>query len=191
MKKYTLLLIFVLISLGIYSQIGIQTETPDLSSALDIVSTDKGLLIPRMTNAQKLAIGSPEEGLLVYDSDQNCISQYTYLSSISAMGWTCLTSFNSSFFYMPSINIDTSTLGNNRTLNLYDQYRSQFSGVLDQSPSATPLDTYGASDLYYYVTYFDKSKIQVNSISASGVMNYNVIGHANYDTYMNVVFVVK
>lgn len=53
----------------VQGQVGIGTQTPDASSVLDVVSTDKGLLIPRMTTAQKNAIASPAEGLLVYDSD--------------------------------------------------------------------------------------------------------------------------
>jgi len=52
-----------------YSQVGIGTTTPDTSSMLDIESTTKGLLIPRMTQAQRLAIGTPATGLLVYETD--------------------------------------------------------------------------------------------------------------------------
>lgn len=191
MKKYIVLLIAVLISSAMYSQIGICTESPDASSILDIASTEKGLLISRMTTIQKQAIASPSEGLMVYDSDQNCISIYTFIKAKNAMGWTSLTSFTESFFYMPSINIDTSILGNNRVLNLYDQYKDQFTNVLNQSPAAPAMTTHPANHLYYYVTYYDPSKIQINSISSTGTMNYNVVGHANYDTYMNVVFVVK
>jgi hypothetical protein len=47
------------------------------SSILDITSTTKGLLIPRMTTAQKNAIASPDEGLLVWDTDLNTLAQWT------------------------------------------------------------------------------------------------------------------
>ena len=40
---------------------------PNTSAVLDIVSTTKGMLLPRMTTTQKLAISSPPEGLEVYD----------------------------------------------------------------------------------------------------------------------------
>ena len=40
------------------------------SAILDVRSTSKGLLTPRMTSAQRLAIGSPAEGLIVYQTDQ-------------------------------------------------------------------------------------------------------------------------
>ena len=47
----------------------IQETQPDASAVLDISSTTKGLLIPRMTIAQRTAIGSPATGLQVYQTD--------------------------------------------------------------------------------------------------------------------------
>lgn len=44
---------------------------PAISAMLDISSTTSGLLIPRMTTAQKLAITTPATGLLVYDTSTN------------------------------------------------------------------------------------------------------------------------
>ncbi|HRT47562.1 MAG TPA: hypothetical protein P5151_05320, partial [Bacteroidales bacterium] len=43
--------------------------TPDPSSILELRSVQRGLLIPRMTTAQRLAISSPAAGLIVYDTD--------------------------------------------------------------------------------------------------------------------------
>ncbi len=45
---------------------GFGTETPDASAALDVTSTEGGILIPRMTGAQADAIGSPANGLILY-----------------------------------------------------------------------------------------------------------------------------
>ncbi len=42
---------------------------PDPSAMLDIQSTEKGMLVPRMTSAQRLAIVNPASSLLVYDTD--------------------------------------------------------------------------------------------------------------------------
>lgn len=50
---------------------GIGTTTPDVSSLLEIKSTNKGLLIPRMTQTQRNAIASPAKGLLIYQTDKN------------------------------------------------------------------------------------------------------------------------
>lgn len=55
--------------LSVEAQVGIGTTTPDSSALLDISSTDKGMLTPRMTSVQRTAIISPTEGLLVYDTD--------------------------------------------------------------------------------------------------------------------------
>ncbi|MDQ2773266.1 MAG: tail fiber domain-containing protein [Bacteroidota bacterium] len=55
--------------------VGIGTPTPDASAALDVVSTTKGLLVPRVTQATRLAMGvataspDPATGLLVYQTD--------------------------------------------------------------------------------------------------------------------------
>lgn len=51
------------------AQVGVGTHTPDNSAQLDVTSTDKGLLTPRMTAAQRGAIPSPATGLLVYQTD--------------------------------------------------------------------------------------------------------------------------
>jgi hypothetical protein len=59
-----------LISFTITAQsIGIGTTTPDNSAKLDISSTDKGLLVPRMTAAQRSVIIQPANGLIVYQTD--------------------------------------------------------------------------------------------------------------------------
>ena len=45
--------------------VGIGTSAPDASAVLDVTSTTKGLLLPRLTAAQRTLIASPAEGLLV------------------------------------------------------------------------------------------------------------------------------
>ncbi len=47
--------------------VGINT-TPDNSAVLDVVSTSKGMLIPRMNSTQRTSIASPATGLLVFDT---------------------------------------------------------------------------------------------------------------------------
>ncbi len=64
-----LILLFLFISFIAEAQTGIGTTTPDASAKLDISSTTKGLLAPRMTAAQKTAIPLPATGLLVYQTD--------------------------------------------------------------------------------------------------------------------------
>jgi hypothetical protein len=52
-------------------RIGINSTTPNASAVLDVVSTDKGFLPPRMTTTQRNAIASPAAGLIVYDTTLN------------------------------------------------------------------------------------------------------------------------
>ena len=52
------------------------SNTPDPSSVLDIYSTSKGLLIPRMTSAERLAILNPSNSLMVFDTDSSCFVFY-------------------------------------------------------------------------------------------------------------------
>jgi len=57
-------------SLNSFAQIGIGTKTPAPSAALEVSSTtnNKGILIPRVTAAQKDAIVSPAEGLMIFQT---------------------------------------------------------------------------------------------------------------------------
>lgn len=53
-----------------YAQgVGIGTPTPASTAVLDVSSTTKGLLLPRLTAAQRTAISAPANGLLVYQTD--------------------------------------------------------------------------------------------------------------------------
>ena len=71
MKTVALLILFCLIINRIsYSQVGINTDNsePDPSAMLDVKSTTKGFLPPRMTTEQMNSIVTPPDGLLVYNS---------------------------------------------------------------------------------------------------------------------------
>jgi hypothetical protein len=58
-------------------KVGINTTTPVASAVLEIVSTTAGVLFPRMTTTQKLAIVTPAEGLVVYDTTLAKLCLYT------------------------------------------------------------------------------------------------------------------
>jgi hypothetical protein len=70
-RLLAILLITASFTLSAQTGVGINTATPEASSALDISSTSKGLLIPRMTEVQRTGINPSESanGLLVYQTD--------------------------------------------------------------------------------------------------------------------------
>lgn len=69
MIKHFLLFAVLLLSMQGIAQTGIGTTTPNASAKLEVASTDKGVLIPRMTESQRDAIVSPANGLLIYQTD--------------------------------------------------------------------------------------------------------------------------
>lgn len=54
-----------------------ETGTPaDSSAMLDVSSTDKGMLIPRMTSSQREQISNPANGLIIYNTEENRLEIY-------------------------------------------------------------------------------------------------------------------
>ena len=75
----TLLLAGTLATFNSFSQgVGINTigTAPDASAMLDVSATDKGVLIPRMTTAERNAISSPANGLMIFTTDDICLGIY-------------------------------------------------------------------------------------------------------------------
>ncbi len=78
MKKKLLLSALILLACGsVFAQVGVNTDNsmPDNSAMLDVKSTAKGLLVPRMTAAQRDVISNPATGLLIFCTDN---SKYYY-----------------------------------------------------------------------------------------------------------------
>jgi hypothetical protein len=62
--------------------VGIGVDPPSSTAELDITSTTKGLLAPRMTTAQRLAIASPANGLIVYDTQLVSLEVYDAVGAV-------------------------------------------------------------------------------------------------------------
>lgn len=86
--------------LPVYAQVGIGTTNPDASSVLDVNSTSKGVLPPRLTTAQRDAITNPATGLIVFctdcDSNRGCLS--INLGVPASPNWTCVGTNSASVF---------------------------------------------------------------------------------------------
>jgi hypothetical protein len=71
MKKFIVSLFSFVLFLGSQAQqnVGIGTTTPNSSAILDLTSTTRALLIPRMTFTERGAIVSPAAGMIVYQTN--------------------------------------------------------------------------------------------------------------------------
>ena len=71
MKKI-LLSAILLVTTSFYAQVGIGTVTPE--GALDVVSTNSGVVVPRVANTS--AVTTPINGMIIYDVSSNCFKGY-------------------------------------------------------------------------------------------------------------------
>jgi hypothetical protein len=66
---FSLLSLALLPGLALAQSVGVGTNSPNASAALDVSSADKGFLVPRLTAAQRSGISQPATGLLVYQTE--------------------------------------------------------------------------------------------------------------------------
>ena len=208
MKK---IIFFIGLSLSVYvnAQVGINTTTP--SSTFDVSKSSQatipdGVLVTRITGdelkAKDALYLANQNGTLVYVTAVSATTTpktvnvktpgfYYYDNSISQWVGAFKNDNFPKFFYMPSVLVNTSTLGA-KTLDLYALYYAQFNTPPVASAGSTgKIPTLAKAQLEYYVTYYDTALMKDVSIDANGLMSYNVIGNATDACFMNIVFVVK
>ena len=151
---FTVLLFFSCVLLT--AQTGIGTTTPDASAKLEISSTSKGLLAPRMTLAQKSAIVSPANGLLVYQTDAPT-GFYVNSGTAGTPVWTRL-------------NMDWTRTGNDLSYTAGNV--STTGSLTGGNTSTSTISGFGANvtsiSAAYPLTAADNGKI-IQSISASAI----------------------
>ena len=127
-KVLITVVIFIIGTYQFSAQVGIGTTNPNVTSMLDIQSTEKGVLIPRMTKAQRDAIVTPAPGLQIYNTTDNTSDIY------SGGIWKSL-AFNksSNLVYVYSLADLPTPAGTAITLDLTKMYI--FSGFVDISPN--------------------------------------------------------
>lgn len=69
--KHYAVFLGLLFAFSAKAQVGIGTSTPDASAQLEILSTSKGLLIPRLSLVQRNDINNPANGLLIYQTNDS------------------------------------------------------------------------------------------------------------------------
>lgn len=88
MKKILFLLSFTLSLVFLKAQIGVNTDSPDVTAIVEIYSTSKGVLIPRLSNGERDKILAPAEGLIIYNINKNCVE--INVGSAIEKKWVCL-----------------------------------------------------------------------------------------------------
>ncbi len=144
MKKL-LLIALIFVSGGAMAQnVGIGTANPDESAILDLKSSNKGFLLPRLTEKQKTLIPQPAEGLMIYQTDA---SQGVYL--YQGGNWK----------NMGSANVTTSTISG-VTANIAPTYTANY--LLSGDGTSTPASS---------GVYFASGKMGLGTTTGTSVLN--------------------
>jgi hypothetical protein len=141
MKKYKQIsiLLFLIASTTLNAQVGIGTSTPSPSSVLDIVATDKGILVPRMSTGERDNIQNPEPGLLIFNTDDLEFNFYRQTS-----GWKDMsTNFKSVTEATPttSASITDTALNSMSIVATEGTYLVSFNSQFNNEPTTTSITT--------------------------------------------------
>jgi uncharacterized protein (TIGR02145 family) len=132
----------LLLSSAVSAQVGINNPTPHASAALDVTSTTQGFLPPRMTLAQRDAITTPAEGLMISCTDCSTKGLHQYING----AWQAMTSSNTGN-YGTVVNPTTGKVWLDRNL-----------GATQVATSSTDAASYG--DLYQWGRNADGHQIR-------------------------------
>ncbi len=168
-----LITLLLCISMQINAQVAINTDgsLPDNSAMLDVSSTEKGMLLPRMTQAQRDAIVSPANGLTIYQTDgvpgiyfnsgTDIIPEWVIAGSGAGWGLTG----NS------GTNTGTNFFGTTDTQPLMLKVNNQKAGYIDY---ATPFNTG-----YGYQTLNSITTGTLNTANGYQALYSDTSGHSN------------
>ena len=164
-------------------RVGIGTSNPNVSALLDLNSTDKGLLVPRMTASQRSGIISPATGLLVYQTD-GTIGFYVYNGTTwsgvlqSNTGWTVTGN--------AGINPATNFIGTTDNNPLIFKFNNEEAGKLNNTNNTSfgrgallNNTTSGANTAFGINALRVNSTGQGNTANGAGALNQNTTGTQN------------
>ncbi len=153
--------------------VGIGTTTPNTSSQLDISSSTKGILIPRMKTSTVTSIINPAKGLMVYDTAKNQLmvnmgtaASPNWQTIVAKSGWA----LNGNSATNPA----TQFIGTGDSVSLILKAYNKLSGYIDVSGNANT--SFGYKSLLNNTTGFYNTAIGSNVLvnNTTGVRNTSV-----------------
>lgn len=184
MKKLFLFGFLSLISFVVVKaqNVGIGTTTPHSSAMLDVSSTNKGLLIPRMTSVQRSAISTPANGLMVYDTDTKSVWYF------NGSSWTNMAAAGSGGLNLPfeqSVNISGTAfrISNGALGNTAIHGESYFgTGIRGKSNEGIAISAENTLGTALKASSSSGFAIEASSVSADAVKAASANGNAVYGT---------
>ena len=146
--------------------VGIGTTTPNGSAILDLTSTSKGFLIPRMTTSQRNAIVSPGAGLMVFDTDSKVAYQHDGSIWRKVLNSTFWNSINSNHIYNLSDSVAIGTITPTERLDVSGNIRSRGRIDADGVIEGSSLSTKGGGVLYVSSTSLLSGAVTGNSTAS-------------------------
>jgi uncharacterized protein (TIGR02145 family) len=175
MNKLSLLILLISISfMSAFSQgVGINGtgNAPDASAGLDVSFTNKGLLLPRMTTAERDAIVSPANSLLIFNTTTRCYEGYdapsSYWVAFGCIGCTVPTGVTASASPNPICEGSNLTLTGSATGATTWSWTgpNSYTSTL-QSPTLTGITTAGAG-VYILTASNTCSSVQASTASVT------------------------
>jgi hypothetical protein len=153
------------------NNVGVGTTTPDASAVLDASSTTQGMLVPRMTSTQRLAVkdpatNKPATGLLVYQTDAPA-GFYFY----NGTAWTSLSGGGStSTFYTTD-----GALSANRAVDLNSK-TLDFGGTGTLGLNGNPLRLQATTNANSFLDYDGPTDGPILAGLAGGKLSYGTAG---------------
>lgn len=126
------MLIFTAVQLSAQVAINTDDSQPDQSAMLDVKSTLKGILVPRLTTAERDAISNPANGLLIFCTNNN--QYYTNKGTQGSPNWVMIStqwlSNGSQLFYnLGNVGIGTTNPQNKLDISGNAVIGATYSGV--------------------------------------------------------------
>lgn len=212
--KHLLFSLIIFIPYNIIAQVGIVTGTAKASLHVTPLSTgnttSEGIIAPNLTRAQLISkdaqYTTAQTGALIYITtiDGTITTKTTKVTRVGyyyfdGLLWQCIDQ-PGQYFYLPVFDFPTTAIGTGYTFDLYNNvYKKQFTQLGNSLYttnnavlSIVPSVRYMATEIDYVITYYDTDIIKINSISTSGVINYDVKSTLlGPGSFINVVFITK